>query len=376
MDPKIQLKSIQDELRHIVAEVKAAGRELTDAECVSIEEKAAQVTLLKAAIERGEKSAEHMAAISRAGGVTEEDGPIDGPKSSTPRAGGRKGYLSFKDTAHRMAEGGVKALIDSGSNGVPIGFNPTPLTLGKTGFGLLTVLPATERDSGKYSYLAQSVRTNNAAVVAPGGTKPTSTFGVKSVDAELQVIAHLSEPIDRFLLEDNEALEAFLTQELTDGVVRKATALGVQTIVGTSGIQSVPFAVSAADSIYDGATAIQDLGYSPNLIIIGSADYKAIRKQKDTTGQYLAGGPFLGDASVIQPVLWGTPTLVSPDVPAGKAVVLDTSRVGVSVDSHGVRTDADKSTGFAKNQVVFRTEGRFGFDVLTPAAVALVSLSE
>lgn len=377
--PQAELKAIQAELLGIVGGAKAANRELSNTEMDNIEAKAARAVELKAAIDRGIKTAEGMEQFRRDGGVHEEDVNLRDDTVSHSHSNTKSGYLNFGRTAAKVAGQGIKSLIDAGSDGIPIEFSKDPIRLGQTGYGLLTLLPATTRSGRKYTYLAQSVRTNNAAVVAAGGTKPVSEFTVEEVENELEVIAHLSQPVDRFLLEDNDALERFLVGELTNGVIRKATQLGVQTISTTSGIQTVAYAGSAADSVYDGLTAVQDAGYEPSLIILRSADYKAIRKAKDSNGQYYAGGPFLGaygDGALQQlPPLWGVQTLVSPDVAAGKALIVTKDQLGVSVDQFGIRTDVDKSTGFAKNEVTFRTEGRFAFDVFTPSSVALVSLS-
>jgi len=72
---------------------------------------------------------------------------------------------------------------------------------------LLDVLPTKQHTSAEYAYLRQSVRTNNAAIVAEGAAKPTSVYSVVRVENSLQVIAHLSEGIPRYWLLDNQALE-------------------------------------------------------------------------------------------------------------------------------------------------------------------------
>ena len=78
---------------------------------------------------------------------------------------------------------------------------------GQIATGLLDVLPTKQHTSAEYAYLRQSVRTNNAAIVAEGAAKPTSVYSVVRVENSLQVIAHLSEGIPRYWLLDNQALE-------------------------------------------------------------------------------------------------------------------------------------------------------------------------
>ena len=66
--------------------------------------------------------------------------------------------------------------------------------------------------------MRQTVRTNNAAVVAAGALKPTSVYTVTRIENALVVIAHLSEGIPRHWLIDNASLEAFLANELEYGL--------------------------------------------------------------------------------------------------------------------------------------------------------------
>ena len=85
-----------------------------------------------------------------------------------------------------------------------------PVALGQVATGLLNVLPTKQHTSAEYAYLAQTTRTNAAAVVAEGAGKPTSVYSVTRVEQSLVVVAHLSEGIPRFWLLDNSALETFV----------------------------------------------------------------------------------------------------------------------------------------------------------------------
>ena len=48
------------------------------------------------------------------------------------------------------------------------------MALGKPARSLLDVIPVTAHDGTEFAYMRQTTRTNNAAVVAEGATKPTS----------------------------------------------------------------------------------------------------------------------------------------------------------------------------------------------------------
>ena len=69
---------------------------------------------------------------------------------------------------------GQKALAPSGATIVGQEFVRDPVALGQVAQSLLDVLPVKQHASTEYAYLRQTVRTNNAAVVAEGATKPTS----------------------------------------------------------------------------------------------------------------------------------------------------------------------------------------------------------
>jgi hypothetical protein len=56
--------------------------------------------------------------------------------------------------------------------------------------------------------MRHTVRTNLAAVVAEGLTKPTSMLSVTRIEQSLAVVAHLSAGVPRYWLLDSSALEA------------------------------------------------------------------------------------------------------------------------------------------------------------------------
>jgi HK97 family phage major capsid protein len=374
MDPKSELASIKARINILIAETKSTGRDLTPAETAEVEAATGRIYILKAAIERGEKNAGLMTQVGDLGGDVETTYPNGlggaGESTSVKRAAGFITPRSLKSTADRMAAGGYKALVAGGSTVTPVALDSTPLPLGQSGLGLLSLLTTNVRDTEKYSYIAQSLRTNNAAVVAPGAEKPTSIYTVKSVDGALKVYAHLSEPIGKYLLQDNSDLEAFLDAELRNGIVRKVTADGVAAFSNASGIQTQAYAGTAADSIYGGLSKVTSLGYNAALVILPQADYDAIRLSKDSDGRYLGGNPLEGG---VNPALWGVTTLVTPDLASGTALVLGEGAAGISTDKAGIVTEWNPFTHFSTNEVLARTEARFAFDVFKPEAIVKVT---
>jgi HK97 family phage major capsid protein len=378
-----ELSAISAKLAVLVSGVKSSGRDLTDAEAAAVEQDTARIVDIKSqlnAIERGEKNAA-LTGNSRPDDQNWEAG-INGRLAHQENASGEKGFISpasIKSMARAGAADGIKALVAGGSSTTPVALETNPIPLGQPNLGLLSVVPTKVRETPNYSYLRQTVRTNNAAVVAPGATKPTSVYTVATVPGSLAVVAHLSEYVDKYLLEDNDDLERFLAGELTNGVIKKVTADAIAAFAATSGIQTVATSASytpqkGIDGVYAGASLVGDLGYTPNLVILSRTTYDGFRLSKDGDQNYLAGSPFAASGTAGNG-LWGLTTLVSSDVAAGTALVLDTSQVGVSTDRQGIETVWDAISGFAKNEVRARTEGRFGYDVFSPAAIAKVTFT-
>lgn len=66
--------------------------------------------------------------------------------------------------------------------------------------------------------MKQTTRENNAAPAARGAVKPTSAFGLEPVEGRLRVIAHVSEPLDKYTLADGPSLVSFVELEMVDGL--------------------------------------------------------------------------------------------------------------------------------------------------------------
>jgi HK97 family phage major capsid protein len=372
MDIQKQFEEARNAAAAIIERGEKAGRALTGAELKECSDH----------LDRAEGFKTQLASIARAKGLV---GSALSGDTTTANADGSfsselKGFLtpaSVKTMVKDISGQGIKALVGAGSTTTAVPLESNPIPLGQTGLGLLSLIPTKVRDTPKYSYLRQTVRTNNAAVVAPGGTKPVSVYTVASVDGSLAVVAHLSEPTDKFVLEDNDDLERFLSSELTYGVIRKVTVDATAAFLGTAGIQTLATTAGRTvqkdiDAVYAAASLVTDAGFNPNLLIVSRTTYDAMRTSKDAEQRYLAGNPFEGGTN---PGVWGMNTLISPDVANNKALVLDTSAVGLSIDRQGLRTDWDAYTGFANNTVRARTEGRFGYDVFVPAALAAITFT-
>ena len=124
--------------------------------------------------------------------------------------------------------------------------------------------------------MRQTVRTNNAAVVAAGALKPTSVYTVTRVENALVVIAHLSEGIPRHWLIDNAALEAFLASELEYGLRTAVEAKVLADVNGTSGIQTQAYATSVLATLRKGITKLETAGYTPSAFVLHPTDWEGV----------------------------------------------------------------------------------------------------
>ena len=225
-----------------------------------------QIRTGKADLEIIEKAREIGRAIG--GGI---DGT--GPLKSDRR-------ITFKGMAAALAgqirPDGVKALSPSGSAVVSQEFEQDPVALGKPALSLLDVIPVVTHSAPEFAYMRQTVRTNNAAVVAAGALKPTSVYTVTRVENALVVIAHLSEGIPRHWLIDNSSLEAFLAGELEFGLRTAVEAKVLTDVNATSGIQTQAYATSVLATLRKGITKLEQAGYDASAFVLHPTDWEGV----------------------------------------------------------------------------------------------------
>ena len=203
---------------------------------------------------------------------------MDGGELPSSGSGSKSRRLSFKGMGTKVATqmlgpDGTKALAPSGASIVGQEFVRDPVALGQVAQSLLDVLPVKKHASTEYAYLRQTVRTNNAGVVAEGATKPTSVYSVIRIEGALVVVAYLSEGIPRFWLLDNSALETFVENELQYGLQVAVETKVLTDINGTSGIQTQAYATSVLATLRKGLTKLETAGYAANSIVLHPADW-------------------------------------------------------------------------------------------------------
>lgn len=377
---KAELSAIQ--LKAVTLGDKAQAGTLTDAEAEQLKGLADQAVQVKAqliAAERGEKNAELMQQVAALGAGYDEPSPSGGSFTTPPTV--KSGYLDLspagiKSVARNMATQaqGQKALLTGGTVATQVTLAPNVVRMGGGGLALLSSVPVIRHDTPTWKYLRQVTRTNNAGVVAEGDTKPTSIVTATEVDGSLSVFATLSEPVGKYVLRDNAALERFIAQELVYMVNSKVQDAAVSAFVGTSGVQTVSAASEPIVSVRKGVQAVEDLGFEANLLVLNSADYFDIVTTRNAGGTFdVSGGVGAAEEA---PRLWGRQVVsVTSGVAPGQALVLDRNAVAIDTDTVGLEVEWNPYAGFDQNTVKARVEGRFGFSVFQPSALALVTLS-
>lgn len=164
------------EAQAVLTEIETLDDEFTEPEKSAIDAAGKSLEALDRDIARFTKSAQVVANFD------------------TASTEGRSGRLNLKagaaEVARKMADPyGEKALLDAGSAVTSVPLDSTVYEQGRVGTNALDVLPFKQRGS-RYSYFRQTTRDNHAAPVAPGALKPTSSYGLTSIDGKLEVIAH------------------------------------------------------------------------------------------------------------------------------------------------------------------------------------------
>jgi HK97 family phage major capsid protein len=243
------------------------------------------------------------------------------------------------------------------------------------------VLPVI-RGPREYSYFTQTTRTNNAAPVAPGGTKPTSVYTLDRVEESLTVIAHLSEAIDKYWLQDGPSLAQFVRDELLYGLMFEledqilngdGTGINFTGLANTSGIQTQ--ALVGTDLLATTRRALTDLetlGLSPAYFVFSAPDWEAIEM---AAAAQFAANPNINPVTPMSRRLWGLPVVTTVSQAAETGYLIAADSVALRTDTQGVAIEWDTSIGFTVNTVRARCEGRFGLTVLRPPGVVKIALA-
>lgn len=279
-----------------------------------------------------------------------------------------------KQAGQQTTQFGAKAVFSGAAYSVRLGSNGI-VPLGRTTASVSEAINSKFIDGRHYEYLRQASRANNAAVVAEGALKPTSLMGLELVEGTTKVTAHLSEPVDVFMLADISTLAAFVQAELTGGLLSALDQQVVTGLVNAVGIQTQVFATDVLTTIRNAITKARIAGYNPDLIAVSYADWQALEllREGGTTGGYLLG---TGPVDTAARKLWGLQVVETDKLPVNTSLVMDSQAATLNISTPGAQIEwSTIADDFAKNQVRCRAELRSDLAVEKPAAIVKAALS-
>jgi HK97 family phage major capsid protein len=357
----------------------AAGRDLSPSEQADYDR---EMATAKDYLGRIRTARDDLAVVSETQRISEAiGGGLNGPPNDGTPAAKAGQRLTFKGMAARLA-GQIrppdhlqKALSPSGAAVVSQEFTADPVALGRAPLGLLDVIPVIPHATPEISYLRQTARTNNAAVVPAGALKPTSVYSVTRIEASLQVIAHLSEGIARHWLLDNTALEQFLANELEFGLQVAVESKVLADINGTSGIQSQAYSTSVLATLRRGITKLETAGYTAGAFVLAPGDWEGVELGLSSVAaiEHLSL-PY--DPATRR--LFGVPVTTSNAQAAGVGHVIASGAVALDTDTRGVDVQWSENAtadSFGKNLVFARCESRYNTSVFSPLGVVTLDLT-
>jgi hypothetical protein len=192
-----------------------------------------------------------------------------------------------------MTADGAKALAPSGAEVAPAGLSElAPLVLTRPSTSLLSAVEARVlADPPTFAYLRQTTRDNNAAPVASGATKPTSAYSIERVEDRLRVVAHLSEPVDKYWLQDVGELRTFVTDELAYGLdvaVEQQMLAGDGVGENMRGMQVQAWSADGLETLRKAITKLQVVGVESAVVAMHPADWETLSLIRTTTNAFLA----------------------------------------------------------------------------------------
>ncbi|WP_458760538.1 phage major capsid protein [Afipia sp. TerB] len=232
--------------------------------------------------------------------------------------------------------------------------------------------------SNAVEYAKMTTRTNNAAVVTEGGTKPESTYVWDRAEVFVRTIAHWVN-VSRQALDDAAQLQTEIDSELRYGLdyVEETELLsGSGSGQHLSGLITNATAFSAPITL-SGATMIDNLRlamlqaslaeYPADGIVLHPSDWARIELMKDGQDRYLWANP----RALAGPSLWGLPIVDTQAITVDKFLVGAFKMAATIYDRMDaeVAISSENSDNFIKNMYTVRAEKRLALAVKRPLAL-------
>lgn len=372
---KEALASKQARAKELSDSIYGAKRSPTAREATEIKSLTGEIeALLKQQSEANAGSAARAKQFGRSDSYTDDQVFAD----NSPKA---RGVVAAKVTETLRS----KAVDTSLFEPIPVEFLDSPVMLpGQTAWKLSQLLPRKVIDGAVYQYLRQTSRNHAAAVWDPnsGLPKPTSTYGFETQKGELKVLAHLSDPLQTYWVQDFPEAVTAISSELLLGLAEAEEHLvlngteaedGAVGLFATSGIQTVGFDTDLLTTTRTAVTRLEEIGYAAGGFVLNPRDWQALELARNSSGQLeFAAGP----VDRAEKRLWGVPVATSTHVEQGLGLALDLSCAHVLTDGV-VRISSTNSSGedFEHNRIRLRAEHRFDVAVTSPTGVVKIDLT-
>ena len=159
-------------------------------------------------------------------------------------------------------------MAPSGATVVGQEFVRDPVALGQVAQSLLDVLPVKQHTTAEYAYLRQTVRTNNAAVVAEGAVKPTSVYSVTRIESRSWSSRTCPRASRATGCSTTARWRRSWRTNFSYGLQVAVEAKVLTDINATSGIQTQAYATSVLATLRKGLTKLETAGYAAGAIVL------------------------------------------------------------------------------------------------------------
>lgn len=241
---------------------------------------------------------------------------------------------------------------------------------------LLDVLPSRRTTSDAVEFIQISVAAGGAAEQLVEGD-PKNELNLDGVleRADIVTVAGWT-AASKQVLSDHPALAQVIDSVLRQKVLAR---LEHQIINGPGGQGKInglldlaavlvpTIGTTPADIIGEALVRMADNGYRPNLVLLNPLDWFRIQLTRtNTEGQYVFGSPSVP----VPPSLWNVAIVVTPSVPEGTGLTVDTSYVTVlDREQMSVSVTNSHADFFVRNLVAVLCELRAGLEVINEFAV-------
>jgi HK97 family phage major capsid protein len=391
-----ELKTVLLKAQTITAKVDDEGRDFTPDEMTEVKGLMDEARTLKGQVEAAKASETMRTTLADLGDSIAAGGRA--AKSDVHPRVKASGGTTWGETVVKAVAGpdGYKGILASGTVAVNVPLDPEPVRMDVPVLTLRQLMPNVQNSTGRFAYLRQNTRTNNAAVVAQGAKKPTSAYQLQRVDDRVRTIAHLSEPIAKQDLDDVGMLRQFIDQEMRLGLdlaleeeILNGDGTGehMTGIANVSGSQSQAFVTNVLTTTRKAVTKLERYGYMAGAaFVMTPEDWEAIELLADNEARFYYGGPQTTvDRSARR--LWGAPVVVTDAATTGTAYLADWRQMRLQVRQDGVLDWSENvydpnalgvgsgASDFERNMLRFRFEGRFGLEILRPSSIVEIDLT-